>query len=364
MRAQAIVLIMLLLAACGGAGGGDDAGGQAVSERRFRWKLVTTWPANFPVLQEGVERFAEDIARMSNGRLQIQVFAGGELVPALQVFDAVASGAVEMGHGASYYWAGKVPEAQFMSTVPFGMTAQGMNAWLYAGGGLALWREAYERFGVVPMPMGNTGQQMAGWFNKRIEATADIDGLKMRIPGLGGKVLAKAGGNPVLLAGSEVYTALDRNTIDATEWIGPFHDLRLGLDRAAGQYYYPGWHEPGTVLELIVNQEDWNSLGPDLQRMVEVAAAGANVRMLAEMDARNAEALETLAAAEHVELRRLPEEVLAELRRFTRASLEEEAARDERFAKVYAAYQAFRARLDAWEDVGGYAYRQAERETR
>jgi TRAP-type mannitol/chloroaromatic compound transport system substrate-binding protein len=238
----------LLISGCGNSESGQVAG-EATNINRskiFRWKMVTTWPANFPVFQEGAEKFAEDVRVMSNGRLDVQVYAGGELVPSLQVFDAVSQGTVEMGHGSPYYWAGKVPQAQFFSSVPFGMTAKGMNAWLYNGGGLELWRETYAPFNLIPFPMGNTGVQMGGWFNKKIESLEDIKGLRMRIPGLGGKVLKRAGGNPVLMAGGEIYTALERGTIDATEWVAPFHDLRLGLDRAAQYYYYPGWHEPGT----------------------------------------------------------------------------------------------------------------------
>ena len=192
----------------------------------FRWKMVTTWPSNFPIFQEGAERFADEVRVMSNGRLNINVYAGGELVPALQVFDAVSQGTVEMGHGSPYYWAGTIPEAQFFSSVPFGMTAKGMNAWLYNGGGLLLWQQIYEPFNLMVFPMGNTGVQMGGWFKKKINSLNDIKGLRMRIPGLGGKVFKEAGGNTVLMAGSEIYTALERGAIDATEWVSPFHDLR------------------------------------------------------------------------------------------------------------------------------------------
>ena len=261
---------------------------------RFNWKLVTTWPPNFPVFQDGVKRFASDVKRMSRGQLNIHVFAGGELIPALQTFDAVSEGTVEMGHGAAYYWAGKIPVAQFFTAVPFGMNAQGMNAWLYEGGGLDLWREIYAPHQLVPFPMGNTGVQMGGWFRKPINSVADLKGLKMRIPGLGGKVIAKTGVNPVLLAGGEIYTALERGTIDATEWVGPYHDLRLGLYRAAKYYYYPGWHEPGPTLELTINKKAWESLPPQLKLIVETAAAASNLKMLSEFEAKNLEALNTL----------------------------------------------------------------------
>lgn len=326
------------------------------SSKIYNWKMVTTWPPGFPVLQEGAERFAKNIHDMSNGRLNIKVYAGGELIPALQTFDAVSQGTVEMGHGSAYYWAGKVPEAQFFSTVPFGMTARGMNAWLYHGGGLELWREVYKPFHVIPFPLGNTGVQMGGWFNKEINSLADIKGLKMRIPGLGGKVFAKAGGNPVLLAGGEVYTALERNTIDATEWIGPFHDQRLGLYSAAKHYYYPGWHEPGSVLELTVNERAWASLPADLQAIITNAAIAENLQMFSEMEQKNLSALQELKNRPGIQLHRFPDDVLTKLKSLTDETLAEEAANDPKFKRVYDAYEAFRKKDDAWSDVSEKAY--------
>lgn len=328
----------------------------------YEWKMVTTWPPNFPVFQEGVEQFAKDLETLSQGRMKVKVYAGGELVPPLQTFDAVSQGTVQMGHGAAYYWAGKVPAAQFMSAVPFGMTANGMNAWLYAGGGIELWRELYEPFDVVPFPVGNTGVQMGGWFNKRIDSVSDLQGLKMRIPGLGGKVLAKAGGTPVLLAGAEIYTALERGTLDATEWVGPFHDHRLGLDRAAKYYYYPGWHEPGTTLELIVNRQAWSELPADLQRVVEVAAVAANTWMFNQFETMNLETLRELQAG-NVEVLQFPQDVIDELARLAKQVLEEEAAKSPDFKRVYDAYQAFRAKNDAWNAVSDLAYERMLRAT-
>jgi len=351
-----ITTLSMLLSACGPENTADTSSAAIDTSKSYRWKMVTTWPPGFPVLQEGAERFANNIKAMSNGRLEIKVYAGGELIPALQTFDAVSQGTVEMGHGSAYYWAGKVPEAQFFSTVPFGMTARGMNAWLYDGGGLELWREVYKPFHVVPFPLGNTGVQMGGWFNKEINSLEDIKGLKMRIPGLGGKVFAKAGGNPVLLAGSEVYTALERNTIDATEWIGPFHDQRLGLYRAAKHYYYPGWHEPGTVLELTINQRAWDSLPADLQAIISNAAMAENVRMLSEMEQKNMSALQELKARPDVQMHRFPDDVLATLKTLTDETLDEAAANDAKFKHVYDAYQAFRLQNDAWSDISENAY--------
>ena len=329
------------------------------ARKRFNWKLVTTWPPNFPIFQEGVEKFAKDIEQMSDRRLRISVFAGGELVPALQTFDAVSQGTVQMGHGAAYYWAGKVPAAQFFTAVPFGMNAQGMNAWLYNGAGLKLWRDVYKPFNLVPFPMGNTGVQMGGWFRKKINSIDDLKGLKMRIPGLGGKVMAKAGVNPVLLAGGEIYTALERGTIDATEWVGPYHDQRLGLYRAAKNYYYPGWHEPGPVLELTCNLKAWNELPREYQIMIETATAAANAWMLAEFEAKNLLALQELKQKYKVEVQEFPAEVITHLRKLTEETLEEEAAKDQTFRQVYQAYTSFRQNNDAWNDISEAAYAKA-----
>ena len=352
-----VSIFSLLLAACGPESTSTNTQTTGIdNSKTYNWKMVTTWPPGFPVLQEGAERFADNIKVMSNGRLNIKVYAGGELIPPLQTFDAVSQGTVEMGHGSAYYWAGKVPEAQFFSTVPFGMTARGMNAWLYDGGGLDLWREVYKPFHVVPFPLGNTGVQMGGWFNKEINSLEDIKGLKMRIPGLGGKVFAKAGGNPVLLAGSEVYTALERNTIDATEWIGPYHDQRLGLYRAAEHYYYPGWHEPGTVLELTINERAWLSLPADLQAIVSNAAQAENVRMLSEMEQKNMSALQELRQRENVQIHHFPKDVLAKLRSLTDETLKEEADKDPKFKQVFEAYQQFRQLNDDWSAISESAY--------
>lgn len=363
LRLAAVSAAMLVLALAGCDKGVPEGQGPVLvagpPPTQFNWKMVTTWPPNFPVFQTGVDRFAEDVLAMSGGELDIKVFAGNELVPPLQTFDAVSQGTVEMGHGAAYYWAGRIPAAQFMSAVPFGMTAKGMHSWLYSGGGLDLWRELYEPFDLVPFPMGNSGVQMGGWFNKRIDSLADLEGLKMRIPGLGGRVLAKAGGTPVLMAGGEIYTALERGTLDATEWVGPYHDKRLGLHRAADHYYYPGWHEPGTTLELIVNRDAWNSLPERLKRVVRVAAMATNQWIYAQFETLNLKALRELRQEGRVKILPFPDEVLVELRRLTGEALEEEAAGDDDFRRVYEAYKAFRADNDAWNEISDDAYHRA-----
>ena len=331
----------------------------AQTSKTYNWKMVTTWPPNFPIFQEGVERFAAQIKTMSNGRLEIKVYAGGELVPPLQTFEAVSQGTVELGHGGAYYWAGKIPAAQFFTSVPFGLNAQGMRAWLISGGGLALWREIYQDHGVIPYPMGSTGVQMGGWFNKEINSVADLKGLKMRIPGLGGKVLAKAGGTPVLMAGGEIYTALERGTIDATEWVGPFHDERLGLYRAAKYYYYPGWHEPGTELELLINSKAWESLTPDLKAIVENANYATSLWMLSEFEARNLDALTRLQTEHKVQVREFPADMIRELKKLAAEVYTEESGKNADFKKVYEAYQAFQMKNNDWNNISEQAYRNA-----
>ncbi|MBL1276272.1 MAG: TRAP transporter substrate-binding protein [Ectothiorhodospiraceae bacterium] len=355
------LLLIALLTGCGQSDNTNTAPSMTVKAKTYNWKLVTTWPPNFPIFQEGVERFADDVKILTGGRLNIKVYAGGELVPPLQSFDAVSQGTVEMSHGAAYYWAGKIPAGQFFTAVPFGMNAQGMNSWLYAGGGLELWRELYKPHNLVPFPMGNTGVQMGGWFNKKIDSIADLKGLKMRIPGLGGKVFAKAGGTPVLMAGGEIYTALDRGTIDATEWVGPFHDERLGLYRAAKYYYYPGWHEPGPVLELNVNTTAWGSLTPDLQKAIETAASASNLWMLAQFEAKNFEALAKLKNEHHVQVYEFPAEVISELRKLSTVVLEEEAEKNADFKRIYQAYKTFADNHGSWSELSEEAYAKARK---
>lgn len=358
-----LIFTTLILVGCNKpASNGQSTPAAATSTpaaKTYDWKMVTTWPPNFPIFQEGVVRFAEDVKTMSNGRLNIKVYAGGELVPPLQTFEAVSQGTVEIGHGAAYYWAGKIPAAQFFTAVPFGLNAQGMNSWLYGADGLKLWQEVYAPHNLVPFPMGNTGVQMGGWFNKKIDTVNDLKGLKMRIPGLGGKVFAKAGGTPVLLAGGEIYTALERNTINATEWVGPFHDERLGLYRAAKYYYYPGWHEPGTALELIVNKSAWEGLPPDLQKIIDTAAAATGVWMMSKFEAQNLAALRKLKEEDHVQVLPFPDDVIKELHKLTDETLDEEAAKDPQFKQVYEAFKAFSKDNDSWSALSEAAYQRA-----
>jgi TRAP-type mannitol/chloroaromatic compound transport system substrate-binding protein len=353
----ALVGGVCLAAGCGPAATTEGADTQGAEPAKiYRWKLITTWPKNLPGLGTAPERLAQKLKVMSNGRLNIKVYGAGELVGAFEVFDAVAQGTAEMGHGAAYYWRGKIPIAAMFSTVPFGMNAQEMNGWLHYGGGLELWRELYEPFGLVPLACGNSGVQMAGWFNKEINSLADLQGLKMRIPGLGGEVLKRAGGVPVSLPGSEVFTALQTGVIDATEWVGPYNDLALALHTAAQYYYYPGWHEPGPTLEAIINKQAWDSLPEDLQAMVEVATRAINDDMLSEFTARNNTALRTLIDEHGVELRKLPADVIAELKQAAAEVVAEAAQENELSQRIYDSYMGFLTDVRAYHEISETAY--------
>jgi TRAP-type mannitol/chloroaromatic compound transport system substrate-binding protein len=327
-----------------------------LAKKSYRWKMVTTWPPKLPVLQEGCERLAKRINEVSDGRLQIQVFAAGELVPALGIFDAVSQGTVEVGSGASYYWAGKAPAAQWFAAVPFGLNAQGLAAWFHGGDGLKLWEEVYAPFNLIPRPGGSTGVQMGGWFNKKINSIKDYQGLKMRIPGLGGKVVSKAGGTVVLLPGGEIFTSLDRGVIDATEWVGPLHDLRMGFYQAAKYYYYPGWHEPGTYLEYFFNKKAYESLPKDLQHIIDVTCMENEHWVLSQFDARNGAALQELITKHKVQLVKFPDEVLNDLRKLADEVVAEEAAKDAMSTKVNNSFKKFQKVLGTWGSVSEKAY--------
>jgi TRAP-type mannitol/chloroaromatic compound transport system substrate-binding protein len=327
-----------------------------LAKKKYRWKMVTTWPPNLPVLQTGAVRFAKRVKEATDGRIRIQVFAGGELVPPLGVFDAVSSGTVEVGSGASYYWAGKVPAAQWFSAVPFGFNPQGINAWFYSGGGLKLWEDVYAPFNLIPRPQGNTGVQMGGWFRKKMNSISDFKGLKMRIPGLGGKVIAKAGGTVVLLPGGEIFTSLERGVIDATEWVGPMHDLRMGFYKAAKYYYYPGWHEPGTCLEVMFNKKVYESLPKDLQTILDAVAMETNLWSLSEFESGNGAALQELIAKHKVKLIRFPEPLLEKLQLMANETLEEEAEKDAMSTKVHNAFKKFKKQVGIWGSISENAY--------
>lgn len=325
------------------------------SQQQFNWKMVTTWPPNLPGLGAGAINLARYIREMSNGRIDIKVYAANELVPALEAFDTVSRGTAEVGHGGAYYWKGKSEATQFFGAVPFGMNAQEMNGWLYYGGGLQLWQELYEPFGLVPFAIGQSGTQMGGWFNKEINSLDDIQGLKMRIPGLGGEVFKRAGGTPVLLPGSEIFTSLQTGNIDATEWVGPYNDIAFAFQDVAKYYYYPGWHEPTACLEAIFNKEAFEQLPDDLKVIVQVACKAASADMLADYTANNNAQLANL-IDQGVELRRFPDEILKRFEELTTEILEEKAAADPMFAKIYTSYKDFQKNVQNWHKISEQAY--------
>ena len=353
----------LLLGACGGeqSSSGANLGAPEVKQKTYNWKLVTTWPKNFPGLGTAPENFAKIVNRMSGGRLTVKVFAAREIVPALEVFSAVSNGTAEMGHGAAYYWKGKIPASVFFTAVPFGMNAQEMNGWLHYGGGLELWREAYKPFNLVPFAGGSTGVQMAGWFNKELNSVDDFVGLKMRIPGIGGEVFSGAGGTAVSMPGGELYTSMQTGVIDATEWVGPYNDLAFGFNEVAKYYYYPGWHEPGAILEFIVNKEAYESLPDDLQAIVETATRAINQDMLDEYTARNNQALEQL-KEQGVDFRELPLDVAKQLKRISEQVYTDNAAKDPLFKKVYESFSEFQKSATEYHAVSEEAYYRLRRE--
>ncbi len=328
----------------------------AAGGETFEWSCVTSWPPKFPGLGMAPENLATRVEAASGGRLKIKVYGGGELVPAFEVFDAVSRGTVEMGHGASYYHKGKVDAAQFFTAIPFGLTNTELNGWLYYGGGMDLYRELYEPFDLVPLPCGNTGVQMGGWFNKEINSIDDLKGLKMRIPGLGGEVLRRAGGTPVTLPGAEIFTALQTGAIDATEWVGPYNDASFGLHKAARYYYYPGWQEPGPGLETIVNKEAWDSLPPDLQEIVTITCQALTTDMAAEYTHGNAMSLATLKADPNIEIRPFPDEVVALLKSITEEVVTELMDSDPASAKIGKAYFEYLEKTAAYSDISERAY--------
>jgi TRAP-type mannitol/chloroaromatic compound transport system substrate-binding protein len=338
MIRRPLLLASALLAAFGLSGCKEEPAAQqsaaAPAAESFHWKMVTAWPKNYPGLGTAAERLAERVKTMSNGRLTIKVYAGGELVPPLEVFDAVSRGTAELGHGAAYYWKGKVPAAQFFTAVPFGLSTSEMNAWLSKGGGQALWDEAYAPYGVKPVVVGNTGMQMGGWFNKEINSLDDLKGLKIRTPGLGGEVFSRLGSITVNLPGGEVCTALQTSAIDATDWV----------------YYYPGWQEPQAVLELLINQKALDSLPADLQAILTEAARAASQDMLDDYVYHNALALDEL-KQQGTLLKRFPDDVLAAMQRESEVVLGELAAQSELNGRIWASMQAFQAQVSKMHEI-------------
>ncbi|MEM8828531.1 MAG: TRAP transporter substrate-binding protein [Cyanobacteria bacterium P01_G01_bin.19] len=334
---------------------GDSPAAQEESLPQVRWRMVTSWPKSLDTIYGGAQTVCDRIAAMTGGRFTIEPYAAGEIVPGLEVLDAVQNGTVECGHTASYYYAGKNPALAFGTCVPFGLTAQQQNAWYYHGGGLAAMHELYSDFGVINFPAGNTGAQMGGWFKKEVTSLQDLKGLKMRIPGIGGEVMSRLGVNAQVIPGGEIYLALERGALDAAEWVGPYDDLKLGLNKAASFYYYPGWWEPGATLEVQVNKSQWDRLPVEYQEIFKTAAMEANLNMLSKYDALNREALKTIVES-GTKLAAYPPEVLQAAKEAAEGYYAEQSAKSPPFKKVYEQWNQFRSGVLEWNKINELSY--------
>jgi TRAP-type mannitol/chloroaromatic compound transport system substrate-binding protein len=319
----------------------------AQSSPAVKWRLASSFPKNLDTIWGGAPSLAKLVGEMSGGRFQIETFAAGEIVPGLQVLDAVTAGTIECGQSYAGYYVGKNPAIIFDGSLPFGLTPRQQYAWYYFGGGKQLVDEVYDGFGVVNIPMGNTGAQMFGWFRKELKTVADISGLKMRVAGFGGKLMAKLGAVPQQIAGGDVYPALEKGTIDATEWVGPYDDEKLGFHKVAKYYYIPGVLELEANVGLYINKTAWSSLSPEYQAMLRAACAYTLVEMQASYDAKNAKAITRLVAG-GAQLSVLSPEIIRALRGALEAVLDEEAARSEQFKRILENWRAFRAEQHRW----------------
>jgi len=312
-------------------------------------KLATSWPAHFPIMGTGVEKFAQRVKDISGGSLEIKIYPKNVLVPALAVFDACSSGQIDAFHSGPYYWKGKNSAFALFSGMPFGFTAEEINSWMLFGGGMDLWREEYAKYNLHPFLGGNTNIQMGGWFRKPIHSLADMQGLKMRIPGLGGEVFSRMGVNPILLPAGEIYTSLERGVIDATEWVGPALDIKMGFYKVA-PYYYSGWHEPGSVLELTFNKHLWNRLAFEHQSMIEVASSELNANMATEFHAKNIQALQELKKL-NVTLAQFPADVTNAGKKALVEVVRDLSAKNDDFANVYESIASYLTLSKEWSDV-------------
>ena len=358
-RRKFIVKAGGMLAAAGAASLVDAP--NVIAQPKFKWRMPTLWPPSLDILLGSGQRLARLVDEMTNGRFQIEVFPAGQIMPPLNAFDATSQGTVESFMGSTVSWPSKDPALVWFCTVPFGMNPQGMLAWMYQGEGLKLWEETYAAYGLVPRLGPAVGPQMAGWFRKKINTIADFKGLKMRIPGLGGKVVAKAGGTVVFTPGGEIYAALERGVIDASEWIGPYDDMKLGLHNTARYYYYPGWHEPGAMLEFTFNKKAYESLPVDLQRTLDHAITAVQVYGLTDFHAKHSTALETLKTEfkGKVDVLQLPTAVLRDLKKLSVEVMHDEAEKSPMARRAYASYTKFQALVGPWDHIAEGAYHQA-----
>lgn len=341
------------LAACGNASEGGS-GAPAVQTPTIRWRLASSFSRSLNTIFGAADVLADRVSALTDGKFTIRTYPGGEIVPAFEVLESVQKGTIQMGHSASYYFIGKTPTLAFDCTVPFGLTARQFNAWVYHGGGLDLLREMFADFNIINFPGGNTGTQMGGWFNREINSLQDLRGLRMRIPGMGGRVMDQLGVTVQQIPGGEIYPSLERGAIDAAEWVGPYDDEKLGFHKVVSHYYYPGWWEPGPNLSFYVNKDAWDKLPAGYQQALEVAAAEANLLMLARYDAQNPAALQRL-VGEGVQLHPFPDDVMQAARDMTRELLASESSVPG-YQKIYDAYQKWQTDSDQWFGTAEQAY--------
>lgn len=323
--------------------------------RTYRFEMVTSWPTALDTIFGGATNTARFINELSGGDIEVEVYPAGAQVGAFEVYDAVSSGAFQMGHAAPYYFINKNPTHAFFTAVPFGMDAQQHNAWMYEGNGQALFEELTTPDNVIAFPAGNTGAQTSGWFKREINSVADLQGLTIRFPGFGGQVLTRLGANVQNIPGGEVFLALDTGVIDAADWVSPYDDQILGLQRAAQYYYFPSWAEPGASLAVYVNHDVYNDLPEDLQAIVRVAAARANAEMLADYDAKNGPALQSLIDG-GTQVRTLSNEILTALENAANEIHDENAAGNPLYARTLEDYRAFQDQVRTWHEISQHAY--------
>src|SRR5271166_5028833 len=350
---------VLLGATAVAAGGSLPA--PAISQGVKQWTMVTAWPENSPGYQGSAERLARSIAAMSDGRHKITVYPADRLVHAFEVFDAVSAGVADMYHAGDNYFGSKIPALNFFSQVPFGMTADELSSWIAFGGGQALYDEVDTPFNIKPLSCGNEGVQMGGWFAKEVNSPEDFKGLRYRMPGLGAEVLRRMGATVVTTPGSEIITALKSGAIDASEWVGPWMDMAMGLDKAADYYYYPGFHEPGTAQTLGINKTLWDGLAPSDRALIEAAAAAELTRSLAEFNAENVKALKRLRADERIKILRFNDVLIKTFGKLSKEVLADTAAKDPLTRKVYDSYMGFLAGVMDWGELSETGYRDTRR---
>ncbi|NLR73835.1 MULTISPECIES: TRAP transporter substrate-binding protein [Leeia] len=334
-------------AGVGVAAAGVGSAAVAADGPSIKWRLASSFPKGLDTIYGGAETLAARVKQLTGGKFEIRCFASGEIAPGNQVLDVVQQGTVECGHTCSYYYLGKNKAFAFDTAIPFGLTARQQNAWMYFGNGLSLMRELFKEYNIINFPGGNTGVQMGGWFRSELKGLDSLKGLKMRIPGLGGEIMGRLGAVPQAIPGSDIYPALEKGTIDAAEWVGPYDDEKLGFYKVAKNYYYPGWWEPGPQVSFYVNINEWNKLPKDYQAAFEAAAAEANVLMMAEYDAKNPQALVRLIQND-VKVRAYPHDILSAAQKEAFQLYEEEAAKNPKFKKIYDDWKKFRTLQHGW----------------